>query len=242
MSRFSSFLQQTGERLSLPKATRSLILVEVAADLDDLFEHYVGQGLSEEEAAARAEEKVDMSDEALAELVRIHSDMRSWTDRIAGRVQPFWERLAMAAIVLYLVGGTVITLDAQFFSRTNVFVWPVLAILAALVVSSGVQVVRFSTHPNPRRLRADLATPLFLGCASLVVGFGGFAIDLYFSLRLMAVHAEDAAPISSRAIMGGVSTLMIALLVALVAAVVWFVFAGRVARLEQRTTSSLLEV
>jgi hypothetical protein len=242
MSRFSDFLQQTGERLSLPKATRSLILVEVAADLDDLFEHYLSQGLSEEEAAARAEEKVDMSDEALAELVRIHSDMRSWTDRITGRVQPFWERMAMAAIVLYLVAGAAITLDAQLFSRTSVFVWPVLAIFVALMVSSVVQMVRFSTHPDPRRLRADLATPLFLGGASLVIGFGGFAIDLYLALRLMADHAGDAAPISSRAIMGGVSTLMIALLVALCAAVVWFVFAERVARLEQRTTSSLLEV
>jgi hypothetical protein len=242
MSRFSDFLQQTGERLSLPKATRSLILVEVAADLDDLFEHYLSQGLSEEEAAARAEEKVDMSDEALAELVRIHSDMRSWTDRITGRVQPFWERMAMASIVLYLVAGAAITLDAQLFSRTSVFVWPVLAIFVALMVSSVVQMVRFSTHPDPRRLRADLATPLFLGGASLVIGFGGFAIDLYLALRLMADHAGDAAPISSRAIMGGVSTLMIALLVALCAAVVWFVFAERVARLEQRTTSSLLEV
>ena len=94
MSRFNVFLHRTGERLALPKATRSLILVEIASDLEELFNHYVQQGLSEEEAAARAEEKVDMSDEALAELVRIHSDARSWTDRIARRVQPLWERLA----------------------------------------------------------------------------------------------------------------------------------------------------
>jgi len=242
MSRFSSFLQQTGERLSLPKATRSLILVEVAADLDDLFEHYLSKGLSEEEAAARAEEKVDMSDDALAELVRIHSDMRSWTDRITGRVQPFWERLAMAVIVLFLVAGVAVELDAQLFSRTSAFIWPVLAIFAALVVSSVVQVVRFSAHPNPRRLRADLTTPLFLGGASLLIGFGGFAMDLYVALLRMANSTGDVAPISARAILGGASTLMIALLVTLCAAVMWFVFAGRVARLEQRSTGSLMEV
>lgn len=242
MSRFSSFLQQTGERLSLPKATRSLILVEVAADLDDLFEHYVGQGLSEEEAAARAEEKVDMSDEALAELVRIHSDIRSWTDRIAGRVQPFWERLAMAAIVLFLAAGVALEIDAQLFSRTSGFIWPVLAIFVTLVVWSVVQLVRSSTRANPRRLRADLATPLFLGGASLLVGFGGFAVDLYLALKKMAVSTEDVAPISAQAILGGASTLMIALLVTLCAAVMWFVFAGRVARLEQKSTGSLMEV
>ncbi len=41
MSRFDVFLHQTGERLALPKATRSLILVEIASDLEDLFNHYV---------------------------------------------------------------------------------------------------------------------------------------------------------------------------------------------------------
>ena len=103
MSRFNIFLHRTGERLALPKATRSLILVEIAADLEDLFNHYVQEGLSEDEAAARAEEKVDMSDEALVELVRIHSDARGWTDRIVRRAQPFWERIAMALIVLFFI-------------------------------------------------------------------------------------------------------------------------------------------
>jgi hypothetical protein len=57
MSRFNVFLHRTGERLALPKATRSLILVEIASDLEDLFQHYLQEGLSEEEAAAKAEEK-----------------------------------------------------------------------------------------------------------------------------------------------------------------------------------------
>jgi hypothetical protein len=52
MSRFRRVLSHTGERLSLPKATKSLILVEIAADLEDLFQHYLQQGMSEEEAAA----------------------------------------------------------------------------------------------------------------------------------------------------------------------------------------------
>jgi hypothetical protein len=70
MSRFNVFLHRTGERLALPKATRSLILVEIASDLEDLFQHYLHEGLSEEEAAAKAEEKVDAeaaTDDASAE-------------------------------------------------------------------------------------------------------------------------------------------------------------------------------
>ena len=59
MSRFNVFLHRTGERLALPKATRSLILVEIASDLEDLFQHYSQQGLSEEEAATKAEDAVE---------------------------------------------------------------------------------------------------------------------------------------------------------------------------------------
>ena len=131
MSRFNAFLQNTGERLALPKATRSLILVEISSDLEELFNHYVQQGLSEEEAAARAEEKVDMSDEALTELVRIHSDARTWTDRIARRTQPFWERFAMTLIVLFFVTEWVIGTGLRPFAHLTGFIWPILVIFIA---------------------------------------------------------------------------------------------------------------
>jgi uncharacterized membrane protein len=243
MSRFHSVLSQTGDRLSLPKATKSLILVEIAADLEDLFQHYLQQGLSEEEAAARAEEKVDMSDDALVELVQIHSDARGWTGRISRRAQPFWERLAMAAIVVFLFAITILEAELPLIlARTSVFVWPVLAIFVALVVSSIVQGIRLSGRSNLRRLRADLATPLFFGGASLVVGFGGFAIDLYLALRRMVHDPENAPNYLARAFLGGTSTLMIAFLVALCSALAWFIFSGRVARLEQDAVKTLLEV
>ena len=131
MSRFNIFLHRTGQRLALPKATRSLILVEIAADLEDLFNHYVQEGLSEDEAAARAEEKVDMSDEALVELVRIHSDARGWTDRIVRRAQPFWERIAMATIVLFFIVASTLEHGVRFLAHLTWFMWPIFGILLA---------------------------------------------------------------------------------------------------------------
>ena len=125
MSRFNVFLHRTGERLALPKATRSLILVEIASDLEDLFNHYVEQGLSEEDAAAKAEEKVDMSDEALTELVRIHSDARGWTDRIVRRPQSFWERFAMALIVLFFVVASGLDHGVRPLANLTGFIWPI---------------------------------------------------------------------------------------------------------------------
>jgi len=242
MSRFNVFLHQTGERIGLPTATRSLILVEIAADLEDLFQHYLHQGLSEEEAASRAEEKVDMSDEALTELVRIHSDARGWAERIVQRAQPFWERIAMAMVVLFLVAMASMEANWNPLRHSAIFIWPVLAILVALVTFFVVQLVRMSNGPGPRRLRESLTTPLFLGVASVVVGFAGFGFDMYRSFMQIAANPENAAPLFARVVLEGTSTLMVALIVALVAAVVWFVLAGKVARIEDEAARAFKEV
>jgi len=242
MSRFNVFLHRTGERMALPKATRSLILVEVASDLEELFNHYVQQGMSEEEAAARAEEKVDMSDEALAELVRIHSVARSWTDRIARRPQPFWEQIAMALIVLFFFTAATLETDMRPLAHLNGFFWPILGIMLLLVAFFVVQMTRLSDHPRPSQMRNSLATPLFLGAASLVVGFAGAGIELYGTLMRMVANPEHATPLFSRAALGSTATLAFALLVALGAGVAWFVLAGRVARIEDDVAQTFMEV
>jgi hypothetical protein len=242
MSRFNVFLHRTGERLALPKATRSLILVEIASDLEELFNHYVQQGVSEEEAVARAEEKVDMSDEALAELVRIHSESRGWTDRMARRVQPFWERLALALIVLFFVATSFLDHGLRPFAHRTVFFWPILVIFIALVVHVVAQFVRQSDHASLRETRNALAAPLFFGASSIVIGFAGAGIELYRTLKLMAADPEKAAPLFSGVVLEVSSTIAIALLVALAAGVAWFVLAGKATRLEDKAARTFMEV
>jgi hypothetical protein len=72
MNRFASLLREVNNRLNLPQPTKSRILLEMAGDLEDLYNFYRGQGLDENEAVQKAEEKIDASYEALAELVEIH--------------------------------------------------------------------------------------------------------------------------------------------------------------------------
>lgn len=242
MSRFNVFLHRTGERLALPKATRSLILVEIASDLEDLFQHYSQQGLSEEEAATKAEEKVDMSDEALAELVRIHSEARGWTDRIVRRMQPLWERIAMDLIVLFFVAALILGAGTELFAHFNGFIWPILGIFLFLSAVFIFQMVRVSGHPNPRRLRESLATPLFLGATSLVVGFAGTGIEFYRTMMRMAGDPEHAPGFFAKFVLEGTATLAIAFLVAIAAGVAWFFTAGRIARIEDDAAGAFLEV
>ena len=242
MSRFNEFLHQTGRRLALPEVTRSQILLEIASDLEDLFQHYVQQGMSEQEASARAEEMVDLSNEALAELVRIHSDTRGWSDRVVRRAWPFWERMAMALIVLIFVISSGMDHGLNPFARSTGFIWPVVGIAIALAVFFVVQLARSSEHTNPHRLRQSLATPLFLGAASVLIGFLGTGVTMYRTLMGMAADPDGAGPTFAGGFLGSTSTLAIALLVALGAGVIWFVLAGRVSRLEDDAASSFAEV
>ena len=242
MSRFNAFLHRTGERLALPRATRGLILVEIASDLEDLFQHYVQQGMSEEEAARQAEDKVDMSDQALAELVRVHSDMRGWADRMGRRVQPFWERFAMALIVLFFVAAASLGIDTRALAHVTGFVWPIAVIFVALAVFFIIQLTRFADQPNHRRLRHSLATPLFLGAASVVVALTGTGIVLYRTLMQMAATPDRAGPLLASAVLATTATFAIALLVTLCAGVVWFVLAGKVSHLEDEAARSFMEV
>jgi len=242
MSRFNEFLHRTDQRLALPEITRSQILVEIASDLEDLFQHYLAQGLTEEEAAARAEEKVDMSDDALVELVRIHSDTRTWADRLVRRARPFWERMAMAVIVLFFAVAASLDGATTPLLYVTGFVWPIAAIAVALVAVLVVQLIRSSDGAHARRQRQGLAMPLFLGAASLTLGFLGTGVVLYRTLIGMASDPERAGPIFAQGLLGGMSTLSISLLVALAAGVVWFVLAGRISRLEDNTMKSIQEV
>jgi len=245
MSRFNAFLHRTEERLALPKATRSLILVEIAADLNDLFQYYLQQGLSEEEAAERAEEKVDMSDEALTELVRIHSDTRGWTDRMVRVGKPLGERIAMDLIVIFFFISAVlmaVETEIRLLDHLSDFIWPIAGIFLALLVSFLFQMTRNLEGVSPLRLRQSLVTPLFLGAASLVVGFAGTGISMYRALMRMAATPEQAGPIFSQALLGATATLAAALLVTLSAGIVWFILGGRVIRFEDRATKIFLEV
>ena len=123
MSRFAETLSQTSRRLNLPQHIKSRVVLELAADLEDLYEHYSAQGLTEEEATARALEAAELSDEAIARLVEVHtSPTGRLVERLTERTRTPWERLMLLLIALFLlIGMGREMLTAGFFSHTESF-------------------------------------------------------------------------------------------------------------------------
>jgi hypothetical protein len=84
MSRFTDLLRRTNDRLDLPQPVKSRILLKIASDLDDMYRHFIGQGIAGNEAVRRVEEKFELSDNALRELVQVHeSPFRKFLSRFS---------------------------------------------------------------------------------------------------------------------------------------------------------------
>ena len=245
MNRFAPMIRATSQRLDLPQPARARVLVEMAADLEDLFEHYLGDGASEEEAYARACERFGLSDEALRRLVEVHaSPLRRILERVSERTRSRWER---AMIILLTAFSAVTTLEVMmttnFFLGASPLMWPVVALgLGALVLAVvKCYALYLKGDHDPRRARRGLPTLIgiavmcpILGCYTLVVELTVLAFKVYQTPQ--------------RAFVGVVLTMariapvmMVSLLVTVVAAVLWYVFSRTAIRIEQAEAEALVE-
>jgi hypothetical protein len=245
MSRFTGLLKRTAARLDLPQPAKSHVLLEMAADLEDLFAAYRERGLDEEEAARRVEEKFDASDDALNELVRLHrTALRRGMDRLAEQAEAPWEKLMLVALLLFVMAVTgKLLFSPSFFKDASLFVWPGLLIG---IVAVGIFLVK--THQlfikkdhALRRLRTGLPSLLLLACAALFNGVFGFFLGMQLSMARVAADIEAANSYVARWLVGSSVTMILSLLVAILAALFWFVLINKVKRTELAEAALLLE-
>jgi len=245
MSRFREFLKETSGKLDLPQPEKSRILLEIASDMEDLHAFYREQGMGEEEAAARTIETFALSDEALADLVRVHqSALQRLLGRISAQACARWERLLVAFVVCFaLAAVSPALLTTRLFAQATGYVWPILAFAAAALALSAYHAVRlFILRKHAARgLRRGMHWILGLGGASLVVSFGGSAVELYRATFRGAGDTPRALAHFVAWALGASATLIAGMLVAIVAAVIWFALVDKVKRIEIAEASWLIE-
>ena len=243
MSRFAGVLRQVSDGLDLPQPTKSRILLEMDADLEDAYRHYRGQGLGDEEAVRRAEEAFVVSDETLKHLARIHLSGGQLADRLISQIGSLWAKVLLVIwlLAVLLIGGRVATTES-LFQVVSPFVWPILALaFAAFAFSLWKLYELLRRSPDFRRLRLGLGTLLFIAGASLALSACGF----FYHLRWWAFHTYDLAPEAFWAIAGNwalaISSMMVlGLLTAILAALAWFVLSSLAIRIEHRQADALL--
>lgn len=246
MTRFADVLKQTEDRLRAPEPSRTRILLEMAADLEDSYQHHLAQGCDEAEAIRRAEEAFGTSDEALRLLERVHQPgFSSSADRFFHQLGSIWAKILLVVLLGFEILLAVrVSSTRSFFVHPSPFLWPVgLLALAAIVFTAWKLTQIFSRGGSDvRRLRTGLGIPLFFAGGSLAVAFLGFLFHLQRFFRLNADQAPDALFMNFAGWMVSISSLMtIGLMTAILAGLVWFVLSGLVFHSEARQVESLLQ-
>ena len=231
MNEYGSVLRSLSDRLDLPQPARSRVLIEVAADLADLEAVYVQRGASPEEARARAVERLDLSDETIWELVRVHgSPLRRGLDRLGETGRRRWERLALVALLVFLLAGTRALLPSWGLladAGRGLWIVALVAIPGILLAISKAYSLWGRDEYDPRKLRTGLDAVLALGGLTAATGLTLW----WFGLR--TAYLVDW-------LTGGSATVVLSFQLAILLGILWLLLAGRTARVERGEAEMLL--
>ncbi len=244
MTRFARLIRATSDHLDLPQPIKSRVLLEMAADMEDLYEHFLGEEVSPDLAADKVTEQFTFSDEALSRLIRVHaSPFRRLMDGLSERTRALWERamfIILTAVVAVLT--TEVTMTAQSFSDVNPLIWLVTALGAAGLVIALLRAYALYVKKDHdlRRLRRGLDALIGIGVFSAVLGHYTVLIEMFRIARSVVGDVDRAFTGMSICVLRAAPVLNLSLLVAIGAAVLWFVFSRTVRRIEAAEASVLI--
>jgi len=245
MRAFREILQKTSDRLDLPQPVKARILLEISADLEDVYDECVRRGMSPEEARLRAVEMCGLSDEALEELVRVHeTPLRRLLGSLSEQARTRWERAILVSLVVFIAvfsGREAVT--SRLFTTASRFIWPVIAASAYATVLTIINIYRLyiRNDHDPRRIRSGPAGILAAGAACLLIGLAGLSFEFYSTAASIAV---DSAAALGRIVEWGLSCsamMIAALLAAIAAGIAWFVLDNRARLIETAETAWIFD-
>ena len=194
MNPFINYLQELNQRIQLPQPQKSRIILEISADLTDLYKYYLQQGMNEEQAKQSALDRMAVSDEEVTELVQIHDH---WINRLMNKLsnqgRNRWEKILLLFLIAFTVifSGNVI-FNHEFFRHSSVFITPVLILAISLIIHVITRVYKLFIKRDHTisRLRKGIPAVLFFGGAALLAGILGFFIDTYLTVSRIAADME----------------------------------------------------
>jgi hypothetical protein len=245
MNGFRDILQKTSDRLDLPQPVKARILLEISADLNDVYDECIERGMTTEEARYRATEMCDLSDEALADLVSVHeTPLRRFLGSLSEQARTRWEKTLLVTLILFIAafsGREVLT--AKLFSTATIFVWPIAAVSFYALIMTLINIYRLyvKKQHDPRRIRSGPATVLAAGVVCLMTGFAGLTFETYSTARSIM---SDSAGALGHIVEWGLSSsamMIVALLAAIAAGIAWFILDNRVRKIEASEMAWLFE-
>ena len=244
MNEYGSVLRSLSDRLDLPQPARSRVLIEVAADLADLEAVYIDRGSTPEQAREQALERLDLSDEAIRELVRVHgSRLRRGLDRLGETGRRRGERLALVALLVFLVAGTRALLPSWGLladAGRELWVVSLVAIPGILLAISKAYALWGRDEYDPRKLRTGLDAILALGGLTAATGLTLWWFGLRTAAEASAQSPELGPAYLIAWLTSGSATVVVSFQLAILLGMLWLILAGRTARVERGEAEMLL--
>lgn len=257
MNRFTPLLKKINTKLDLPQPAKSRIVLEIAADLEDLFQFYRNQGLDEKAAMKKVYEKFDVTDEALMELAQIHESVfRKWMDKISERAQNRWEHFVMILILISIaLLASKAILSTRFFVNISMFVLPMVGI-AFFVMAKFLEKAYYlyiKKDYDIKTLRKGLLPLLVLGSGNIFLGISGYFIELLMTgenavftgllgiLCLNPKMGEETTVELAEWLTKSSSMIMVCMLITIFIALILFILWNKIQKIEQAEAACLLE-
>lgn len=252
MSLFSAYLKTLEQRLNLHKEVKSSILIEIAADMEGMYNRYVEDGIHPDEAEKNVIGSFEINDEALVQLSKIHNTpARRFANHIPGKFTGFAGIIGM--VILGLIGAFLIinvVETALNFDYTLVFSWIylfMLLLVSGLIVLKSIDMVKMKTLSS-EKLSRGLSLILFCGVQAILISFLGVFDSFGNEVETFAFQyaVEPAKAIENvNPILEFIDSLgkqsSFGIMIAFVSWIFWLIFTIQSARFENLKANNLLQ-
>lgn len=258
MDPFKTLLININNKLELPQPTRSRIILEIYADLNEAYKVFRNQGMSEEDAIEAAREKFDLDNNSLKELMRVHqTSYRRWFDHLSDQAQTWWERVILIGLITFIIiSGRATIMNIPLVVETSPFVWVILlvAIIALGVFLLKIYQIYIKKEYHLKKVKKGVPFLLFSAGLSLSLCLWGYFWELYnfkeygHILETKMIYLLHTGHPSFPSIFKELlqwmiessSFVMIGMLVSIIIALMWYILITKISKIEEAEAAILL--
>jgi len=223
---FLPTLREIDRALAVSIPERVAILRELEFDLEELRARLEAEGLTTDEARARALDVLSPDGATLRELERLRTPVYVRLTRgLPGDRLRVIERAALALAtlsVLLIEAGLLLDADLRVLSP---YIWLVLALGALLFATIAGKAFELWIRRDHRRPERGLVAILVLAAATVAAGAGGAFGDLYMLANRIEGGGAPASTLAVEWLVRSCGVVAVALLIAMAGGLAWFVLA-----------------
>ncbi|GEM_PF-1635174 len=245
MNRFAEQLRMIDGMLDIPQPSRSRVILEISADMEDLYEHYIGQGLGGEEAVKRTIEEFDISAESIDAIAEVHdSPLKRFLDRFSAGTRSALERTALSVTMIpVVILALMLSRSGGMFGYSGIWKWPLLfgvVVAVALGTTKWYRLFVLKDH-NIRAVRKRLNAAIYISLGQLATGFIGMYFDLFQTWMKSSSDKVRTIMYLAHWLQRSSALLSTAMIAAIMSGLIWIVTSGKAASIEQHEAELILD-